>query len=219
VSSRKDQGRPARNQRRPATPRQGFVGWTDWLARWMAVAMFALVALLVLIALLLDVRLTVALTGGAHRTSAIVYVAISVAAIVTLGLMTVMALSINLPDRLRLKPRTLDVIGTIVFYGMIFSFPLLVLSGGLTLAFGIVVAVGGWWIRIRGPLRDVLPITAGGRRPPGRTKKRRGRDEVASRPPRSWDPERGKAAAGSAKGGGSGSAGKRRRKGKKRRGA
>jgi hypothetical protein len=185
----------------------------------MAVGMFVLVALLVLITLLLDVRLTVALTGGAHRASAVVYVVISLAAVGTLALMTVMALYINLPDRLRLAPRTLDVIGTIVFYGMIFSFPLLVLSGGLTLGFGIVVAVGGWWIRIRGPLRDVLPITAGGKRPPGRAKRRRGRNEVASRPPRSWDPDGGKAAAGSAKGGGPGSAGKRRRKGKKRRGS
>ncbi len=191
MSERKDQGQPARETRRPAPPRKGFVGWSDYVARWLAVVVFALIALMVAVTLAFSVQLDAALTGGAHRLNAVAYVVVSLGAIATVVLMGVMAVHANAPDRFKLSPHALDVVGTLVFYGMIFSFPLLILSGGAQIGLVLVVAMGAWWIRVRSPLKDELPVTAGGKRPPGKRQRRRRPEDVTSRPPRSWDPNGG----------------------------
>ncbi len=211
LSQRTKQRGPAPPQRRrPDSRRSGFWRWLEYSTAWFGVAVLVLSFVVLAFPAALSVRDV--LSGERTSSGAIFELVVFLAAEAVVVFMIVLGAYAAAPQRIRLEPRTVRLLGTLSFGGMFFLI-LLVLRGELYAAVPIIV----YFLRIRRSLADELPVFAGGRVPPQRKEPRR--DDVVRRPPRSWDEPGGsqKAQAGGTAGkAGSGQAsGSGRRRGKK----
>jgi hypothetical protein len=211
LSQATKRGGPAPPQRRrPDSGRSGFWRWLDAAGVWFGVVV--LVLSFAVIALYAVPTARAAFSGERAGSAEILLLGTFVAAEIVVVFMTVLAVYAAAPQRLRLAPGTVRLLGTLSFGGMFFLL-LLLLQKYLYAAVPVIV----YFVSIRRRLADELPMFAGGRLQPQRREPRR--DDVVRRPPRSWDEPDGrrqtKAGGATSKTGSGKATGSARRRGKK----
>lgn len=211
-------GRPA-PRRRPASFRTRLVDWVNRITPWFAVVLLVLVAVWFAFAAYTAIDIMI----GASRSSTALWTKTALYLSALAGAVCFAFVGVRVASPSRLSDGAVRVFATLGLLLSAFTAPMIILRNEYG-AIGMLIAVTPlvvYYLRLRRPLVEILPMWCGGTYKPEEKRRSARGEEVVKRPPRSWDEPSGTGASRRARGRGApaqGGAGRKQGKKKRRSG-